>query len=610
MTFYVIDDSNSINNTASGGNGLMLAAGDSLFLKSTGSILETGPNGTGLYVNAYADNAQVTIQGTVYGTQSGIYSLAQNALFNITGQVFGGFVSEASGTIVNVGTTGYIQGDMGMFGGTFNNSGTIDIGNNEFQIDSQAFINNHGLITSAGIAFGYDGGDDVYLSNYGTIHGAFLSQDTTHKIQLENYGMWTAFSIQLSGGDDYFTNQGTVTGNVDLGAGNDLYDGSKGDTQDEIYGDAGNDSIAAGNENNMIAGGAGADTMDGGGGSNTLDYLSSAIGVYIDLGNNIAKRGDAAGDHISHFQNVYGTLKADTLIGDDGDNVIYGVIGSDNITANGGNDTIVELGKGHAHLNGGAGNDIFLMQTADLATYGPAFSNADQIDGGSGFDTLELAGSAISLTLTSAVLANVERIQMGDGYNYTLTTVDGNVASGQNLEVDASGLVTNQLAFNGSAELDGTFAVDGGGGKDTIVGGAKADTLAGNGNADTLTGGGGADTFVYNDVSDSTSTKYDVVTDFNASADKFTMPDTPAAVDAMVSSGTLSAGSFNNDVKNAVNGHLLANDAILFHATAGGLAGHTILVVDANGSAGYQAGADFVIDVTGYSGTFDITDFN
>jgi hypothetical protein len=610
MTFYVINNTNSINTATNGGNGLMLAAGDNLLVQSTGSILETGTSGTGLYVNAYADGASVTIAGLIYGTQQGIYSLADNAHFDITGQVFGGFLSEGAGTIVDVGSTGYISGEMGMFGGTFNNSGTIAIGNGEFQIDGGAFINNHGTITSAGIAFAYDGGADTYLTNYGTIDGGFLSQDSTFKLQITNYGLWTGFGINTSGGDDSVTNQGTITGNVSLGAGNDTFDGGKGVTEGAIYGGDGNDYIVAGAEDDTINGGAGADTLDGGGGRNTLDYSSSALGVYVDLASNVAKHGEASGDHISHFQDVNGTLKADNLNGDANANLLYGILGNDVINGNDGDDTMIMLGKGKAHLNGGAGNDLFILQTADLGTYGPAFSASDAISGGTGFDTIELAGSGVNVIFTATTVTGVERIQMADGFNDTLTTVDATVGAGQNLQVDATALgVSYQLAFNGTAELDGSFTVDGGSGKDTIQGGAMGDTIAGDGNADTLTGGAGNDTFVYLDINDSTSTKYDIVTDFNASGDKFAMPDTPLAVDAMVASGTLSSGSFNTDVKNAVAGHLLANDAILFHATAGGLSGHTILVVDANGTAGYQSGADYVIDITGYSGTFDISDF-
>jgi hypothetical protein len=48
----------------------------------------------------------------------------------------------------------------------------------------------------------------------------------------------------------------------------------------------------------------------------------------------------------------------------------------------------------------------------------------------------------------------------------------------------------------------------------------------------------------------------------------------------------------------------------LFTATTGTLAGQTFLVIDENGTAGYQAGADLVIDVTvAFTGTLTTANF-
>jgi hypothetical protein len=43
---------------------------------------------------------------------------------------------------------------------------------------------------------------------------------------------------------------------------------------------------------------------------------------------------------------------------------------------------------------------------------------------------------------------------------------------------------------------------------------------------------------------------------------------------------------------------LAASHAVLFTANAATLSGHTFLVVDVNGSAGYQAAQDLVMDLT------------
>ena len=95
MAFYVIDSSNSIHNTDDtplGGIGLQLGAGDSAIVQSDGTILATGAAGTGIYVNAYADGATLIVNGFVYGTSEGIYSLASGVDMTINGRVMGGSV--------------------------------------------------------------------------------------------------------------------------------------------------------------------------------------------------------------------------------------------------------------------------------------------------------------------------------------------------------------------------------------------------------------------------------------------------------------------------------------------------------------------------------------
>ncbi|MEJ1970005.1 MAG: bluetail domain-containing putative surface protein [Rhizomicrobium sp.] len=74
--------------------------------------------------------------------------------------------------------------------------------------------------------------------------------------------------------------------------------------------------------------------------------------------------------------------------------------------------------------------------------------------------------------------------------------------------------------------------------------------------------------------------------------------DTVAAIDPELFGGALSAASFDTDLAAAVDAtKLAAHHAVLFTPNAGGDAGSTFLVVDANGVAGYQAGQDFVFEV-------------
>jgi len=251
---------------------------------------------------------------------------------------------------------------------------------------------------------------------------------------------------------------------------------------------------------------------------------------------------------------------------------------------------------------GGSGNDTFVFG----ANFNPA---SDVLNGGGGNNNqLGLDGSYGALTLGVNTVSNIQVIALLGSFDYNLTTVDNNVASGQQMVIWA--LNAHSLTFNGSAEHDGSFEVIGTSGSDTITGSTNGDIFYGLGGADTLVSNGGADTFVYTQAADSTGDTFDAVTGFDAAQDKFDFPVTVGGVDATVS-GSLDSGSVDSELASLVGAsQLLANHAVLFSATGGTLASHTFLIVDGNGTAGYQSGGhDYVIDVTGISGTLTTANF-
>jgi Ca2+-binding RTX toxin-like protein len=142
-------------------------------------------------------------------------------------------------------------------------------------------------------------------------------------------------------------------------------------------------------------------------------------------------------------------------------------------------------------------------------------------DGGDGTDTVGLLGNYV-LTLAAGSLTGIERLAVyssgGTGTNsYSLTTVDANVAAGQQLMVAGlSLLAAESLVFNGQAESDGSFNIRGGRGADSLTGGLGGDQLYGNRGADILKGGGGNDMFEYTAVEDSTLLARDTILDFSA----------------------------------------------------------------------------------------------
>src|SRR5262249_55813388 len=120
--------------------------------------------------------------------------------------------------------------------------------------------------------------------------------------------------------------------------------------------------------------------------------------------------------------------------------------------------------------------------------------------------------------------------------------------------------------------------------------------------ADTLIAGATAhDTFYYGHVSDSTGANYDTITGFNGATDSFVVVNQVTGVDTLVNGGTLDGGvNFDSELASDIGAaQLHVGHAVEFQVTSGSLSGHTFLIIDQNGQAGYQAGQDIVIDITG-----------
>lgn len=244
-------------------------------------------------------------------------------------------------------------------------------------------------------------------------------------------------------------------------------------------------------------------------------------------------------------------------------------LGDDTVYGNGGNDLLIGHG-GADYLDGGEGNDIFVIGGFGSGVQGTT-SKADDgnkewiatgakhdvIVGGDGVDTLRITtGIGANTKANGTVVLNndnfksMEVVQVGgtvgrlnventdlqllnDHYYFKANgtvadlsnTLGNNGGTINNVVVDASGLTTNGLRFEGNAN------------QQTFIGTSKADVFVGNGGNDTLTGGGGADTFVFGKVYEqvvtgsSTSvqtytntafnlTGVDTITDFTRGTDK------------------------------------------------------------------------------------------
>jgi Ca2+-binding RTX toxin-like protein len=151
---------------------------------------------------------------------------------------------------------------------------------------------------------------------------------------------------------------------------------------------------------------------------------------------------------------------------------ISGTSGDDNLTGTNSSDTFDLTQGGNDTVSGLGGNDKF--------DFGATLTAADRVDGGSGSDTVSLAGDySAGLTLGASTLTSVETLAFSSGFTYAITTNDANVAAGQTLAIAAGSVnAGHTFTFDGSAETDGRFDVSANGeGVYSIKGGQGDDTI-------------------------------------------------------------------------------------------------------------------------------------
>ncbi len=432
--------------------------------------------------------------------------------------------------------------------------------------------------------------------------------------------------------------------NFSGGAGNDVFDSSAGGSAAvvNLNGGGGNDtfnftfgafgynvkSSGAHVARDSIIGGAGNDTLNISGDYSTqlafqTNTLQGVETIVLGAGNNYSLLlADAPGaalkidaTALDGFNSA--TLNASLLTGmavdlegGAGNDALTGGGKDDLINGGGGNDTIDITKGGKDIVHAGDGDDTI--------NAGSNFNASDSVDGGAGTDTLVIAGppSGIPIAFGGVSMTGVETLSLAKGsgatpfiYHLQLNDTSVATASGQVLTVDGTTLLkTDTMDIDGSHVHSGSLQLLGSAGADTLTGGTMADTITGGSGIDHITGGGGqdmlsggaaADVFVYIAVGDSTvkntSNNFDHVTDFDFAADKFDFTIAVSGVDAAVTGvtapvGGLIAGALKTDLAG-----LGANHAVLYTSTDA----HLYLVVDANGTVGFQANADYVIDVTG-----------
>jgi Ca2+-binding RTX toxin-like protein len=313
---------------------------------------------------------------------------------------------------------------------------------------------------------------------------------------------------------------GTVAGEVlSGGIGNDLVFGNEGD--DTLFGGLGDDHLSGGAANDRLDGGPGFDIADFG-------DASSGLGVVADLTSGVSFSNIFSGlgdDQLINIEGLRGTRFNDTLIGDDGDNLLDGGGGDDLMQGGPGFDRYVWRGFGG--FSQGRIEDTLIGDEDDGA-------NALRL-GLQGDDT-----RLIDFVYTKIGTDLVIRHLLGNPATEALTIVNQFAGSGINsLETDELTeedfgpslkplFVNGEIVFgtvNGSnvgefmAEISGVGAalnghegddvLIGNFGKDTLDGGPGDDLIAGGIGGDLMIGGTGDDFYLYFPGSSTTTTIQD-----------------------------------------------------------------------------------------------------
>ncbi|WP_310539802.1 calcium-binding protein [Phenylobacterium sp.] len=242
-----------------------------------------------------------------------------------------------------------------------------------------------------------------------------------------------------------------------------------------IFGGAGNDSLVGRAGDDFLAGGAGDDLIDGGANDDTVSFDDGvAGGVVVNL---ITQTADGHGhDNLVSIEGVYGSGDADSIVGNDVGNYLFGGAGDDTIVA----------GDGADYIDGDDGNDLLIDGAGD-----------DYMIGGGGIDTADFSDAASGVSV-SAIITGRWYAQ-GDGFD-GLESIENIKGSAHN-DTFYGDEVNNRLS--------------GGAGDDLLYGGLGNDTFVGGTGADTISSHDGNNRFVFA-VGD-TSTTYselDVITDF------------------------------------------------------------------------------------------------
>jgi Ca2+-binding RTX toxin-like protein len=380
-------------------------------------------------------------------------------------------------------------------------------------------------------------------------------------------------NINATGGDFDIGNNGNNTlvgtmvvglaGNDDItGQANDFLQGNQGN--DTIDGNEGMDQIRGGQGNDYIYNFGTGSVAHGDKGSDTIHAHDDADGVTIYGGNGNPSDPDDGGDHIE------GSDGNDILLqGNGGNDTIYGQDGDDYIRG----------GKDDDHLYGGNGDDLI---KGDLGN--------DELDGNNGDDTLYGGDGRDDLSGDDGD----DSLFGGAGNDFMNGDQGADVMTGHQAPGDTD---QNEYYFNYTGSYVPTAGANSWLGSGAT--GVRAENFSGSPSALPAP----------TNIGPNELHLFDSITDLDLGG-----IGSLSRVDTLQFDGwsggasdihTNTIGTANN-LQAFINGAISngGDDATIVTATQGALAGKSFLLVDAHGGSDI----DYIVQVTGYTGTFDSSD--
>jgi len=499
-----LDGGDAGADTMSGGDG-----NDTYQIDDTGdTIVETADGGT--------DLAQVAL------AKAGSYTLGAN-VENAT-------VTSAASVAVNL--TGN-DGDNTLTGNAAANSLTGGAGNDT--LDGGA---------GADKLVGGSGNDVYKVDNSGDTVTELAAQGSDRvETTLVKYALGANVENLLYNGTLAFAGTGNELANsITGGSGNDTLTGLAGD--DILKGGAGNDSLLGGDGADQLDAGTGVDVVDGGAGSDTLtllgkfaDYTRSRPSATDMVLTNTTTHESITVRNVENFKFADGdkvlsdlayntaSVGNDSLFGTDGDDIINGLAGADQMSGGKGDDTYTADQAGdQVFESADSGKDLVLVAFTKTETFvmGDNIENAT-VTAATGI-AANVTGNAQDNWLIGNAAANTliggagnDTLDGGAGADKLVGGLDDDV-----YVVDNAGDVVTELAAQGTDRVETTLAkytltanvedllytaalAFGGTGNELdnhITGGAGNDTLSGMGGDDTLGGGAGNDSLLGGDGAD------------------------------------------------------------------------------------------------------------